>query len=46
MRRKLDDLVLAYQSDPSNLLFAKTKDKYDVLNSLVSIIENKYLKLA
>ena len=43
MRRDLDDLVLAYTIDPSNLLFYKTKDKYNALNSLITIVE-KYLK--
>jgi hypothetical protein len=46
MRRKFDELMLAYHSNPSNLLFAKVKDKYDALNSLVSIIEEKCLKQA
>lgn len=44
MRKEPHDMALSYQNNPSEILLAKAKDKYDALNSSVVVVEEKYPK--
>jgi len=46
IRKKLANLLLVYQNDPSEAMLTKAKEKYDALNSLVVVVEEKYIKSA
>jgi hypothetical protein len=43
-RREIDDLVIAHKINPSHILAVELKDKYEALNSLVVVFEEKPLK--